>query len=62
MMPPCKDCTERVLGCHGQCSKYLTYKTQLDACNANRRRILKEEGDIIATKRRGQKLRSQRYK
>lgn len=23
--PPCKDCTDRVLGCHSGCGKYLAY-------------------------------------
>jgi hypothetical protein len=23
--PPCKDCTDRVVGCHSGCGKYLAY-------------------------------------
>lgn len=23
--PPCKDCTDRALGCHSGCGKYLAY-------------------------------------
>lgn len=23
--PPCKDCSDRVLGCHSGCGKYLAY-------------------------------------
>ena len=26
---PCKDCTERSIGCHGSCEKYKTTKERL---------------------------------
>ena len=26
MKPPCKNCAERQLGCHSDCSKYRAYK------------------------------------
>ena len=28
MTPPCKDCTERNLGCHGKCGRYAAYKQE----------------------------------
>ena len=31
MKPPCKDCPDRVLGCHKTCEKYLAYREELDA-------------------------------
>lgn len=30
MKNPCKDCTERVLGCHGTCEKYRGYRKELE--------------------------------
>ena len=30
---PCKDCTDRVLGCHGKCEKYQAYhKANVKRC------------------------------
>lgn len=26
--PPCKDCTDRQVGCHGKCEKYIQWKTE----------------------------------
>lgn len=31
--PPCKDCTERCIGCHAQCSKYKLFRVMQDAVN-----------------------------
>ena len=28
---PCLNCMDRFLGCHSQCKKYITWKTQHDA-------------------------------
>lgn len=30
MERPCLNCTERILGCHSKCSKYLSFKDKLD--------------------------------
>lgn len=27
---PCKDCSNRKIGCHANCSRYIEYKTQLE--------------------------------
>ena len=27
---PCKDCTDRALGCHGRCEKYKAYRVEVD--------------------------------
>ena len=27
---PCRDCTERHVGCHGKCSKYTEWKAKVD--------------------------------
>lgn len=31
MKTPCDGCTERVVGCHGKCEKYLAYRAEIDA-------------------------------
>ena len=30
---PCYGCTERVVGCHGQCGRYKGYREKLDGFN-----------------------------
>ena len=30
MLNPCKNCSERQLGCHGKCEKYAAWKTERD--------------------------------
>lgn len=30
---PCKNCTDRQLGCHDTCDKYIEYATELKALN-----------------------------
>lgn len=27
---PCKDCTDRTMGCHGRCDKYKAYRVEVD--------------------------------
>lgn len=27
---PCKDCTDRAVGCHGKCEKYQAYRLEVD--------------------------------
>lgn len=27
---PCKDCHDRVVGCHGKCEKYSAYRVEVD--------------------------------
>ncbi len=31
---PCKDCEERVLGCHASCERYLSFKKEADLIRA----------------------------
>ena len=33
---PCKDCTDREVGCHGKCEKYATYRAELERSKAIR--------------------------
>lgn len=39
---PCKDCPDRVVGCHSICTKYTEYRKQQDAENEARRKSLYE--------------------
>ena len=39
---PCKDCPDRVVGCHGTCTKYQEFRKQLDAENVAQRKALYE--------------------
>lgn len=34
MTPPCKHCTDRKVGCHGDCERYRQYKADFDAAKA----------------------------
>ena len=34
MKPPCKDCPDRHLNCHSECSRYLRWKEHLGALKA----------------------------
>lgn len=29
--PPCVKCTDRSIGCHGKCAKYLNWRKMMDA-------------------------------
>ena len=31
IIPPCKDCPDRVLSCHSNCTKYADYKEEIAA-------------------------------
>ncbi len=55
VMSPCKDCTDRCMGCHSTCGDYAEYKQALennrakinaqnaetDFCNAVKRNVVK---------------------
>ena len=48
MVPPCKDCPNRVIGCHTWCKPYQDFKKAKDAENAEKRKaqftfVTKEE-------------------
>lgn len=38
---PCKDCTDRVLGCHGHCEKYAAFRAETERVKA----LVKEQKD-----------------
>lgn len=36
MIAPCKDCPDRVVGCHGKCEKYQAYRVEVDELKLER--------------------------
>lgn len=44
IMSPCKNCTDRCIGCHTTCGDYAIYKQELE----HRRTEVKAENDITA--------------
>lgn len=36
---PCKDCKERIVGCHATCKKYKKYREQLEQFKKDTRHI-----------------------
>lgn len=43
MKAPCRDCTERQLGCHSDCEKYINYRKWQDETNAK----IRKEKDAV---------------
>lgn len=41
MKSPCKDCPDRVLGCHAECGRYLAYVEALEKIRRIRNGILR---------------------
>ena len=40
--PPCKDCTDREIGCHSNCEKYIEWKNE----HNRKREVLRKDEDI----------------
>lgn len=38
MIAPCKDCSDRCIGCHSVCDKYKDFRATCDAVSAAKRR------------------------
>lgn len=52
---PCKECTERTVGCHSMCEKYIAAKEKLDAVTAIMRaelRVVEDIGEMTDASRR----------
>ena len=43
MKPPCKNCTDRVLGCHSRCQKYIDFRADMEKLYEIRRRNTSEK-------------------
>lgn len=48
--PPCKDCPDRHLGCHGTCVKYQEYKTKHEEELAENRQRMDAYIDLYSYK------------
>lgn len=45
--PPCKDCTERTVGCHSKCEKYIEWKNKDSQVKEANRGVTRAMKDII---------------
>lgn len=64
MIPPCKDCDKRELGCHGKCEKYAEFREGRERAHQRRcEDVFAHEVDF-ESKMRGSKIkqRAWRYK
>lgn len=50
--PPCRDCTDRVQGCHGRCEKYSTWQTSHAREIENRSRYHEADATTVQGVRR----------
>lgn len=44
----CKDCVDRHIGCHAECTKYAEEKMQREEARANRRKGVEAEGLLVS--------------
>ena len=49
---PCKDCTERAIGCHPKCSRYLEWKQKDELLRAEKRECGRAVADVIDYKKK----------
>ena len=65
MNVPCRDCTDRELGCHGKCERYMAYREELNAQTRERKADEKRnsmlndfyvDGVTKSIKRQGRKI------
>jgi hypothetical protein len=50
--PPCKDCTEREVGCHSKCQRFIEWKKREDLLKEEKREVGRALSDIIDYKRK----------
>ena len=43
---PCKECFNRHLGCHGNCTEYKKYRAQIDAVNKKKQAYINKDIEI----------------
>lgn len=46
MSAPCKDCPDRVVGCHSKCEKYISFRKQRDEMLAKKAEVNKQNNDV----------------
>ena len=57
---PCKDCPDRVVGCHSTCEKYIEYRKERDKFLEERMKETRLKDDLWATSRHNQKKKRRR--
>ena len=57
---PCKDCTDRNLGCHSTCGQYIRFKQEKEQEAQTRREILDFEWSIARNRIERAKKRNRR--
>ena len=50
MTPPCNNCSDRHIGCHGSCERYLAYKSERDRLLAEQHKNSQVNRDIMMTR------------
>ena len=58
----CKDCTDRVVGCHGTCQKYLEAKAKNDEESKMIRQLINAENDVNDFKSKTVQSTKKRYR
>lgn len=44
-IPPCKDCSDRTVGCHSKCKKYIEWKEKVHQIKMAYRSVLQAKKD-----------------
>lgn len=57
---PCKDCPDRVVGCHGTCEKYIAFRKYRDELNERRIEENRVKDALWATSRFSKKKKRRR--
>ena len=50
MTPPCNNCSDRYIGCHGSCERYIAYKSERDRLLAEQHKNSQVNRDIMLTR------------
>ena len=50
MIPPCNNCSDRDIGCHGSCARYLAYISERDRLLAEQHKNSQVNRDIMMTR------------
>lgn len=50
MTPPCSNCPERHIGCHGECKRYREYKLERDRLLNEQHKNSQVNRDIVRTR------------
>lgn len=57
---PCKDCPDRVVGCHSACEKYIEYRKERDKFLEQRMKETRLRDDLWVTSRHNKRQKRRR--